>query len=106
MKELSVCYYNSGKNLISNTLEKLIINGLKYSKDFIFVDISKLPNLKCLQFNNCSTLSERNSVTNIMSQLKEHPNKENIELILKNSVYFNNTIEQYRSIGLKSVIVE
>ena len=111
LKELSLCYNNqsSDKILISNTLEKLINNGFESSNNyclFRFFDISKLPNLKCLQFNNCTNLCGPITYTQFISLLKEHPNKENIELILKNSPCFNITIEQYRSIGLKSVIVE
>jgi hypothetical protein len=99
------------KILISNTLEVLINRGTYHVLDcngkpiygFNIINISKLPNLKCLQFEYCHMLII--TPNNLLDQLKAHPNKTNIELIFKDSRFFNYTIEEYRTIGLKSVTV-
>ena len=99
LKKLSLVNSINAFMINSNTLESLIINS---SISNCTTRISKLSKLKYLEFVNCSS----NPISyDLLENLKEHSNKCNIELVFKNSVYFSGYIEQYRSIGLKSVTV-
>ena len=83
----------------SNTLETIIHMP---TADFKHINISQMPNLRCLKYNSAVNFKGNN---NLLDQLKAHPNKKNIELVFKDSSYFKDTIEHYKSIGLKSVTV-
>ena len=99
LKKLTLTNPSNAFVINSNTLESLIINS---SITKCTTQISTLSKLKYLEFFNCSASPIS---YDLLENLKEHPNKKNIEMVIKSSTYFNNTIEQYRSIGLKSVTV-
>ena len=108
LNKLSLCNYNYGLNIeiVNDTLEVLeISNGFYYDQySFIIPNIFNIPKLKHLEFLNCiENFNYANN--NLLEQLNDHPNKQNIEIVFRNSSYFKNNIEEYKSIGLKDVIV-
>lgn len=105
---ISCCNEDDDGIICNNTLEELIINGAYNDKInsysvYILPIIQDLPMLRYLKFNNCKI--RLNHKVSLLNQLKEHPNKQNIELIINNSDFDANAIKLYKTIGLKSVIV-
>ena len=88
-------YYCDEIKIISETLEWLrIYNG---EQKFVIPNILKTPKLRYLEFFDCSNLY---GYDDLLGQLNNHPNKKNIELVFKESPYFDNKIEHYRLIGI------
>ena len=95
LRKLFICnYYCDEIKIISETLEWLrIYNG---ENNFVIPNIIKTPNLKHLEFYECSDLYGHD---NLLDQLINHPNKNKIELVFKESPYFDDKLEQYKKIG-------
>ena len=119
------------------TLEELTIcsNNYHYSNGtFAYHDLSGFPNLKRLEFNRCHRLvktdiefSNNNApyiepksvegtelTIKLLNSIRQHPNKNNIDLVLSNNIcqsndtkqgYFLTELDNFHSLGLKSVTV-
>jgi hypothetical protein len=96
LRKLFICnYYCNEIKIISETLEWLrIYNG---EHKFVIPNIVKTPNLKHIDFFECSELY---GLDNLLDQLNKHPNKKNIEIVFKESPYFDNKIEEYKKNGI------
>jgi hypothetical protein len=106
----SSCICNNCYNMCNGTDKCTVCNcygNRVTNKSCFIVCLSKLPNIERVEYNNCVIGTQNNKTSKeFINTFKDHPNKSNIELIIRKSPWFNDKIEELKMIGLKKLIVE